>query len=124
MRTFLRVCLIVLAIVSAVPMAYAHGPDGPWRGPFEGPGFFVGGPYPYPPYAPFAFTVVTRPAVVYAPSVVVEGALPADQASPTFTDNLGRTCRIYESQTQVNGYVNVISGKACLWPDGTWRVVN
>ena len=89
-----------------------------------GPGYgYYHGYYPgyYPYYAPYYYApppvvVAAPPApqIIYAPA---PAAMPADQTSPTFIDNLGRTCRQYQAG-------NGATGTACLQPDGTWRTIN
>jgi len=90
-------------------------------------------PYSYPYYyAPPPTVVYAQPApVVYAtpsPAPVAYTTAPAptmsaNQASPTFTDNSGRTCREYQSTAVIDGSSQPTYGTACLQPDGTWRVV-
>lgn len=77
------------------------------------------------PWYPHRYYYVAPPPVVYAaptyyapapaPVYYPPAAVVANQTSPTFIDNYGRTCRQF--QTSSTG------GTACLQADGTWRVV-
>lgn len=51
-------------------------------------------------------------------------AIPANQASQTFVDGQGRTCREYQTTIMINGLPKASYGTACLMPDGQWRIVN
>ncbi|MDR3449477.1 MAG: hypothetical protein P4M15_07005 [Alphaproteobacteria bacterium] len=86
--------------------------------PYYSP-YYYGYPYYGPPvvYAEPPPVIYTQPAPVYV--TPPETALPSTQASPTYTDQQGRTCRQFQS-TIDNAPV---SGTACLQPDGTWRTV-
>jgi hypothetical protein len=69
------------------------------------------------PYvAPQAYIApqASAPAPAAAPTAPV--SINADQASPTFTDSFGRTCRHFQAGPD-------ISGIACQQTDGTWKVV-
>lgn len=82
--------------------------------------------YYYPYYAPPP-VVYTTPRVIYAPPTVVTYAppasLPAEQTSPTYTDDQGRFCREFQSTAIIDGEEQATYGTACLQPDGAWRVV-
>jgi len=99
-------------------------------------------PYPYPAYAypgyyPYYSYYAPPPPVVYAPPPTVVTYAPqpayaapsgpppvsANQASPTYTDGQGRTCREYQSTATVGGATQPAYGTACLQPDGSWRIV-
>ena len=86
-------------------------------------------PYYYPYYAPAPVVYAAPPPMVYAPAPApfVSYAAPApmgapplaaNQTSPTFVDNLGRTCRQFQSTSGGQAF-----GTACLQPDGSWRAV-
>jgi surface antigen len=47
----------------------------------------------------------------------------ATQASSTFVDKQGRTCREYQTSIVVGGVTKPAHGTACLEADGSWRVV-
>lgn len=83
---------------------------------------------PYPDYytAPVITMQSGAPVVIERTETVVTpapSALPADQTSPTYTDESGQTCREYQSTIMVGGRKQHAYGTACLQPDGTWRVV-
>ena len=59
------------------------------------------------------------PPVIYAAPpapIYIRPSVQADQTSPTYVDEYGRVCRNFYANS---GY----DGRACLQPDGTWRVV-
>ena len=80
-------------------------------------------------YAPPPTVVYTPPAAYVAPPATYYGtsapyvppasAVSATQASPTFVDKKGRTCRTFRAP--VDG--ETVNGTACLQPNGTWRTV-
>lgn len=79
-------------------------------------------------YAPAPVIVEPAPIVVASPSVAyvappAQSTIPANQTSPTFTDEYGRTCRAYETTRVIDDEAQMVSGKACIFPDGAWRVV-
>ncbi len=81
---------------------------------------FVHGP---PVVVAPAPVILSPPPVTYAAPLMQDGAIPANQTSSTFVDESGRTCRMYETVRMFDGYAENVNGKACLFPDGAWRVV-
>ena len=76
--------------------------------------------------APPPVVYVPPPTYYAAPAPVTYAApssIPADQASPTYTDEQGQTCREYQSNAMIGGALHQAYGTACLQPDGSWRVV-
>ncbi len=67
--------------------------------------------------------VIASPPVTYVAPPAEPAAIPANQTSPTFTDESGRTCRAYETTRVFDGEAQMVGGKACIYPDGAWRVV-
>ncbi len=70
--------------------------------------------YYYPPpvyYAP--------PPAYYYPPPVAYAAPPAPAVAP----DAGLTCREYQSTTTIEGRPQPTYGRACLQPDGTWKIV-
>ena len=102
---------IALAAVVAPSAAEARGFVGFSVGvPLFGPAY-----YPPPPvvYGP-------PPAVVYAPPpAAVVPAAPLPNAGAQQGDN----CREYQSTVTIDGRPQPTYGRACLQPDGTWRIV-
>ena len=72
-------------------------------------------------YVPPPVTYAEPAPVYYAPPP--QASIPADQASPTYMNEQGRTCREYQSNAMIGGAVRPTYGTACLQPDGTWRIV-
>jgi hypothetical protein len=133
MRKLVLVSLIIAAIGFIAGPAkadrvhfgvYLGGPGCCYYNPYY-PSYYYPGAYSYyyapPPViyapAPAPSVVYTTPAVVYA-TPVGSSPIPADQTSPTFTDNFGRTCRNYQATAGIPS-----SGTACLQSDGSWRTV-
>jgi hypothetical protein len=138
MNKLLFAMLALAFVLSAAPQpAEARGGVGVaigigccWGGPFWGWGYPYYPAYYYPPYYPqtyYAPSTVTYAApppapVTYAAPAYVDPTIIADQASPVFTDSLGRTCRQYQTTSVIGGYAQRVQGTACLQPDGSWRV--
>ena len=105
------------------------GPRGHYGGYYRG---YYGDPYYpayyYPGYYPYYYYAAPPPPVVVAPAPQVIYAtpqsLPANQSSPTYTDNSGRTCREFQSTAKIAGSTQPTYGTACPQPDGSWRVIN
>ncbi|HVI49687.1 MAG TPA: hypothetical protein VM661_00595 [Candidatus Sulfotelmatobacter sp.] len=128
------IALIALVLAAAAYVAPAHADyvtfGYGWGG---GPGWHHR-PYPGPYWGPPPVYYVAPPPVVYyepaPPPVVVyqapapAAAIPANQASQTFTDQQGRTCREYQTTIMINGLPKASYGTACLMADGQWRIVN
>ncbi len=126
----LALCAVMPAASQAARVSVGIGIGG--GGYYGGPGYY--GPAYYPGYYPPAYYVAPPPVVyapppVYAtpiaPQVVYQAApssVVADQTSPTFTDENGRTCREYQANATVAGGPGQAYGTACLQPDGTWRI--
>ncbi|MDP9127006.1 MAG: hypothetical protein M3N08_01920 [Pseudomonadota bacterium] len=98
--------------VAPPPLVYAPPP---YYAPVAPPVAYGQQPPPYG-YAPPAYA---PPA--YSPPMAPNQPPPAaaNQTSPTFIDNLGRTCRNYElAEGAGQAY-----GTACMQPDGTWQTV-
>lgn len=99
------------------------GHDYEWRrGHYDYPHYRA-----FPVYPPHITTYIAPPPIVYAPRpsttiIMTAPALPADQASPTYIDESGQTCREYQSTIFVGDQQQQAYGTACLQPDGTWRV--
>ena len=123
---------LLAAFVPASVQADGHvgiwvGDGGRWhdRGYTRGyyPGYYPGWVYP-------EYYVVPPPVIYQAPPVTyaypaapvyevpryTQPGLSADQTSPTYTDQFGRSCRNFQSGPDYNG-------KACLQSDGSWRIV-
>ena len=104
-----------------IGLGYGYYPPG-W-GYYGYPGYY------YPPYyvAPPPVAYVPPPAYYAAPApapvYAAPSSIPADQTSPTYTDERGQTCREYQSTAIVGGASQPTYGTACLQPDGSWRVV-
>lgn len=100
-----------------------HPCCGPYYGPYYGPP-----PVVYYQPAPPPVVVYQQPPVIVqqAPVVVAQPnpSVAANQASPTYTDAQGRTCREYQTTIYMNGLPKASYGTACLMSDGQWRIVN
>jgi len=101
----------------------SRGHDYEWRrGHYYRPSYHA-----FPAYPPYVTTYIAPPPMVYAPPatstiIMTAPTLPANQTSPTYTDEAGRTCREYQSTVIVGDQQQQAYGTACLQPDGTWRV--
>jgi hypothetical protein len=97
----------------------------PGWGYYGYPSYYYVAPPPVA-YIPPPVTYVEPAPVYYAsppPQASYEPSIPADQASPTYIDQSGQTCREYQSNAIIGGVTRRTYGTACLQPDGTWRVV-
>lgn len=112
-----------------------RGWDGPRHGPRHGPprhhrhhhGSYYYPAYYYAPpvvYAPPVRTVVVEKTIVQPAPYVMNTSMAAEQASPTYIDARGQTCREYQSSGWVGGTSQPVYGTACLQADGAWRIVD
>ncbi|MCL2468803.1 MAG: hypothetical protein FWF24_01025 [Alphaproteobacteria bacterium] len=62
--------------------------------------------------------VMVMPTLAAAPNVIF-----ANPTVVTYVDQMGRLCRGYESQISTGAGFQLLSGVACLYNDGAWRVV-
>ncbi len=103
--------------------------DGPYYGgPRPGPRWHHGGHH-HPHYYPSTSIVYVDPSptVVYQPvpvQYVPASSIVASPASPSYMNEVGQTCREYQSVAIVGGRQSQVYGTACLQPDGAWRVVD
>jgi hypothetical protein len=146
MKKFLAIMLVVAVMVVLAAPAFARDRDHYWGHhrhghSHSGVSFSIGGgyygdPYYYPrhsyysSYYPYYNSYVVPPPVVYtppviysSPSTVIYSNAPANQTSSTYIDDIGRTCREFQSTAQIGGTLQDTYGTACLQPDGSWRVV-
>jgi len=136
-RKSIALATLVLALAAVAPaqadyVTFGYGWGGGYHHrPYYGPGYW--GPPPpvyyapppvvyYEPPPPPPVVIYQQPApVMVAPS---PSGVSANQTSPTFTDNQGRTCREYQTTIYMNGIPKASYGTACLMSDGQWRIVN
>ncbi|MDX2027071.1 MAG: hypothetical protein SFW62_00365 [Alphaproteobacteria bacterium] len=130
-KLILAAVLTTLAALPAMPAAarphhhhHGHGGGGVSFS-FGFSNYYPRPYYGYPYYAPPPVVYATPP-VVYAPPTAITyepAPMPADQTSPTYTDDEGRNCREFQSTAIIDGDEQPTYGTACLQPDGSWRVV-
>jgi hypothetical protein len=83
---------------------------------------------------PYYFSYYTEPPAIYTipPAAgyalsddytepLVSSPVTANQKSPAYIDQYGHTCRNVESTYGGSG--GPVYSKACLQPDGSWRIV-
>jgi hypothetical protein len=138
-RKSIALAALVLALAAAAPaqadyvtFGYGYGGEHHHR-PYYGPGYWGPPPVYYAPPPVYYYEPAPPPVVIYqqpAPVMVAPAPAPApnaisaDQASPSYTDNQGRTCREYQTTIYMNGMPKASYGTACLMSDGQWRIVN
>jgi hypothetical protein len=141
MKLFLNAVLFLAALLLAVSPAYARVRIGiGFNAGF--PGYYPYGDYGYPGYGyPYGYPYYGAPPVVYAPPIYAAPPPPtvvyvpqptvvyqpapsvnANQTSPSFVDEYGRTCRSYQATTSTAGPAPP-RGVACQDSDGAWRIV-
>lgn len=105
--------------------------DGPRHGPRHGPPRHHykhhRGPSYYPAYyyaPPVVYVPPVRTVVVEPVPYVVNASMGAEQASPTYIDAQGQTCREYQTSAWVGSSSQPVYGTACLQADGAWRIVD
>jgi surface antigen len=78
----------------------------------------------YPRHHPhFPLPYVVPPAPVVVTPATYRTLMAPGVEGPIFIDYRGRTCRLFDQTIWMNGRVETLRGKACLTPDGSWRVV-
>ena len=88
-------------------------------------GFGIGLPlvapvYPAPVYYP-PYPYAPPPVAYYPPPAAPAAAPPPVAAAPAPT---GGDCREYSSTQVIDGQPQQVFGRACLQPDGTWRIMD
>ncbi len=101
---------LAASALAAAPAAEARGFVG-----FSAAVPLVGPAYPYPPPVVYG----SPPAVIYTPPPAAVAPAPP----PPDAGAQGGNCREYQSTVTIDGRPQPTYGRACLQPDGSWRIV-